>query len=206
MYHFSDFTTNPLENPFSDFSLTLGTNIIWFLDSYKKKKELPQRVGFTGLMIARRFQISTYNDGSIWGKTKLGDGLDRFYTGGGVIAYHLDSNNDINNLELSFHKFTGHEKYAFDAANQLQMDFIPFKNKETYYYSKSRWRLTATSFKNNFGVHFTVHNPDKDPQDWIHFIGQDTYHPDIFPNKGGLSNEWRRIGVGGFWFNQKQNF
>lgn len=204
LYHFADFTTNPLENPYSALSVTFGTNVIWFLDKYKE--EQPQIIGFTGLMIARRFQISTYNDGSIWAKANLADGLDRFYTGGGMIAYHLNSNNEINNIELSFHKFSGHEKYVFDAANQLQLDFIPFKKEETYYYSKSRWRLTATSLKNNFGFHFTVHNPDKDPQDWIHFIGQDTYHPDIFPNKSGSLNEWRRFGIGGFSFNQFQNF
>lgn len=194
LYHFADFTVNPLENPYTDFSFTIGKNIIWFTDSYKK--EQPQKIGFTGLMVARRFQISTYNDGSIWAKVGLGDGLDRYYTGGGMIAYHLNSNNTISNLELSFHKFTGHEMYAFDAANQLQLDFIPFKKKETYYYSKSRFRFTATSLKNNSSVHITLHNPDKDPQDWIHFIGQDTYHPDIFPNKGFF---WRKIGIGSSW-------
>lgn len=204
LYHFSDFTTNPLENPYNALSLTLGTNLIWFTDS-SYKKEQPQRVGFTNLMIARRFQINTYNDGSIWAKLGLADGLDRYYTGGGMIAYHFNDNNVLSNIELSFHKFTGHEAYAFDTANQLQLDFIPFKNEDTYYYNKSRWRLSAISLKNNFGFHITIHNPDKDPQDWIHFMGQDAYHPDILPNKASYLNELRRIGIGGFWFDLKQN-
>lgn len=203
LYHFSDFTPNPLQNPFQH-SLTVGSNFIWFMDRYKQ--ELPQRVGFTGIMIDRHFQASTYNDGSIWARAKLGDGLDRYYTGGGVVAYHIDINNAISNFEISFHKFTGHEKYAFDTANLLQIDFIPFKKTETYYYSKSRFRFTATSIKNNGGVHITLHNTDKDPQDKIHFDGADTYHPDIFKDRSGWGNEVKRIGLGGFWLYDNLNF
>lgn len=203
LYHFSDFTPNPLQNPFQH-SLTIGSNFIWLIDNYKQ--ELPQRIGFTGIMIDRRAQLSTYNDGSIWAKTKLGDGLDRYYTGGGLIAYHSNGDKNISNFEISFHKFTGHEKYAFDTANLLQIDHIPFKYEETYFYSKSRFRFTVTSLRNNGGLHLTLHNTDKDPQDWIHFNGDDTYHPDIFKNEAGLWNEIRRIGVGGFWLNNSSNF
>lgn len=197
LYHFSDFTPNPLQNPFQH-SLTIGTNFIWLLlDDYKQ--EIPQRIGFTGVMIDRRVQINTYNDGSIWGRSKLADGLDRYYTGGGLIVYHINNNHDINTVEFSFHKFTGHEKYAFDIANELQIDFIPFKNPETYYYSKNRFRLSLTNINHNFGVHLTAHNVDRDPQDWIHFKGGETYHPDIFSDQSGLSNELKRMGIGGFW-------
>lgn len=206
LYHFSDFTPNPLQNPFQH-SLTVGTNFIWFFEKYKTKtKELPQQVGFTGLMVDRRVQASTYNDGSIWAKSKLGDGLDRYYTGGGLITYHSNIDKNISKFEVSFHKFTGHEKYAFDTANLLQIDFIPFKNEETYYYSKSRFRFTATSFKNNGGFHLTLHNTDRDPQDWIHFKGSDTYHPDIFKDRKGFWNEFKRMGLGGFWFYREFNF
>ncbi|QHI38696.1 hypothetical protein IMCC3317_40900 [Kordia antarctica] len=206
LYHFSDFTPNPLQNPFQH-SLTVGTNFIWFIDKYKRDtKELPQRVGFTGIMIDRRFQLNTYNDGSIWAKIGLTDRLDRYYTGGGVIAYHINNQHSFNNIELSFHKFTGHEKYAFDTANLLQLDFIPFKNPKTYYYSKSRFRVSLTSFRNNFGLHVTLHNTDSDPQDYIHFTGQSAYHPDIFPNKGKFWNDLKRLGLGGFWLNTNSNF
>ena len=157
-------------------------------------------------MIDRRVQLSTYNDGSIWGRTKLGDKLDRYYTGGGLLAYHLNNSHDVNNIELSFHKFTGHEKYAFDIANQLQIDFIPFQKIETYYYSKNRFRFSFTNFNDNFGLHLTAHNVDRDPQDWIHFKGGDTYHPDIFEDKKGLCNEIGRLGIGGFWLNNNFNF
>ncbi len=203
LYHFSDFTPNPLQNPFQH-SLTLGTNVIWFWDKYKK--EQPQRVGFTGIMIDRRIQASTYNDGSIWGRFGLGDGLDRFYTGGGMVSYHLNNNNLFNKIELSFHKFTGHEKYVFDTANLLQLDFIPFKNPETYYYSHSRFRGSITSYQNDFGLHITAHNTDKDPQDWIHFTGDDVYHPDLFGNQRGIYNEFKRLALGGFYLYNNLKF
>ena len=203
LYYFSDFTPTPLQNPFRQ-SFTFGTNIIWL--TQKKDNGLPQFVGFTGLMIDRRLQLSTYNDGSIWARAKLGDGLDRYYTGGGMIAYHLDNQNDLSSIEFSFHKFTGHEKYAFDIANQLQIDFIPYKNSKMYYYNKNRFRLTLGSFKNNLGFHLTAHNVDRDPQDWIHFKGGDTYHPDIFKDKKGPWNEIHRIGIGGFWNRSELKF
>lgn len=203
LYHFSDFTPNPLQNPFQH-SLSIGKNFIWLLG--KDKTELPQSVGFTAIMVDRSFQLSTYNDGSIWAKTKLGDGLDRYYTGGGMAAYHFKRSSLVSNFELSFHKFTGHEKYAFDTANLLQLDFIPFKKEDTYFYSKSRFRFSAYSIKHNGGLHVTLHNTDSDPQDYIHFLGGDTYHPDVFPNVPGFWNETKRIGVGGFWLNNNSNF
>ena len=203
LYYFSDFAPAPLQNPYWQ-SLTLGTNLIWLTG--QKRGERFQRVGFTGLMIDRRFQISTYNDGSIWAKLKLSDGLDRYYTSGAMLSYHFNNTNEINSVELSFHKFTGHERYAFDIANQLQIDFIPFKDMESYYYNKNRFRLTLTSLKNNFGLHMTAHNVDRDPQDWVHFIGGYTYHPDIFRDKKGLSNELKRLGFGGFWTSYDSKF
>ncbi len=206
LYHFSDFTPNPLQNPFQH-SLTIGTNFIWLLDSYKlQTNEIPQRVGFLGAMIDRRFQINSYNDGAIWAKLGLTDRLDRYYTGGGMIAYHINNQYDFNNFEFSFHKFTGHEKYVFDTANLLQLDFIPFKDPKTYYYNKSRFRFTMTSQRRNFGLHITFHNTDRDFQDYIHFTEESTYHTDIFKNSPGFGNEFKRMGFGGFWLYSNTNF
>lgn len=203
LYHFSDFTPNPLLNPFQH-SFTLGTNFIY---SPKNRSEQPQRVGMFNIMLDRHFQFSMYNDGSFFKKyLGLADGLDRYYTGGGMLAYHLDNTTDFNLIEFSFHKFTGHEKYAFEVGNQLQLDFIPFKNKETYYYSKNRLRLSISNTSKNFGIHLTSHNTDKDFQDGIHFKGNFTYHPDIFKNHPGPWNELGRLGIGGYWQNINQNF
>jgi len=205
LYHFSDIAPNPLQNPFQN-SFALGTNFIFNIRNKNYNSNQSQRVGFTSIMIDRRLQIMTHNDGSLWGKIGLGDRLDRYFTGGGVIAYHLDSKNDINNLEASFNKFTTHEDYAFDTAYLLQVDFIPFKNKKSNYYNKNRFRFSATSLKNNGGINLTFHNTDKDPQDKIHFIGDDTYFPDIFYNEKKYWNELKRIGIGGFWLTNRPKF
>ncbi len=203
LYHFSDFTPNPLLNPFQH-SISLGTNIIY---SPKNRIEQPQRVGMVNIMFDRRFQFSTYNDGSFFKKyLGLADGLDRYFTGGGMFAYHLDNPIGFNLIELSFHKFTGHEKYAFEVANQLQLDFIPYKEEKTYYYNKNRLRLSVSNTVKNFGIHLTAHNTDMDFQDGIHFKGNYTYHQDIFKNHLGLWNELGRLGIGGYWQYINQNF
>ncbi len=203
LYHFSDFTPNPLQNPFQH-SFSLGSNIIYSTDSYRQ--EQPQRIGFLNLMIDRHFQFSMYNDGSFYRLLGLADGLDRYYTGGGMFAYHLDNNSDFNLLEFSFHKFTGHEKYAFDAGNLLQLDFIPFKKPETYYYNKNRLRFSMSNTNKNYGIHITAHNTDKDFQDKIHFNGNYSYHPDIFKDSRGILNELGRLGFGGYWVNTNSKF
>lgn len=203
LYHFSDFTPNPLQNPFQH-SVSYGMNTIYCInDEYRRaiKNEKIQRVGFGGIMIDRHFQFNTYND-----TYPLGDQLDRYYTGGGMFAYHLDNNSYFNLLEFSFHKFTGHEKYAFDTANLLQLDFIPFKKNKTYYYNKNRLRFTLANTNKNYGIHLTAHNTDKDIQDFIHFKGNYTYHPDIFENSRGILNELKRLGVGGYWINTNSKF
>lgn len=203
LYHFSDFTPNPLQNPFQH-SFSLGSNTVLSTDKYRQ--EQPQRIGFLNLMIDRHFQFSMYNDGSFYRLLGLADGLDRYYTGGGMFAYHLDNTSDFNLLEFSFHKFTGHEKYAFDSGNLLQLDFIPFKEPQTYYYNKNRLRFSMSNTNRNYGVHLTAHNTDKDFQDKIHFDGNYSYHPDIFEDFRGIANEIKRLGIGGYWINTNSKF
>ncbi len=203
LYHFSDFTPNPLQNPFQH-SFSLGSNIV--LSTDKNRREQPQRIGFLNLNIDRHFQFSMYNDGSFYKSVGLADGLDRYYTGGGMFSYHLDNTSDFNILEFSFHKFTGHEKYAFDAGNLLQLDFIPFKEPQTYYYNKNRLRFSMSNTSKNYGIHLTAHNTDKDFQDKIHFDGNYSYHPDIFKDFPGIANELKRLGIGGYWIYTNSKF
>jgi hypothetical protein len=56
LYHFSEFTANPLLSPFKS-SLSYGMNLILVHD-----RKL-QRVGFFNVNFAGRFQVSYYNDG-----------------------------------------------------------------------------------------------------------------------------------------------
>jgi len=113
LYHFSDFTANPLLNTFKH-SLSFGTNIILNPD----KNRSPQVFGFVNLNIARTAQVSYYNDGGPILKY-LGDKKDRYYTGGIVLSAHFNSKAEINLVELSFHKFTGWQQYAFDDVQDI---------------------------------------------------------------------------------------
>lgn len=200
--HFSDLLPNPLQNPYQH-SFSIGSNMVFSLfDQYREF----QRVGIFNAMVDRHFQLNIYNDGSLWGKLCLGDGEDRYYTGGGSVSYHMDHSNFISQVFLSFHKFTGYEKDTFEAANLIQLDFIPYKKEESFYYNKNRWRLSLSNPHKNFGVHITLPNTDKDIQDGIHFNGNYTYHQDIFKNETGLRNEFRRMGMGGSFILWENNF
>ena len=202
LYHFSNLIPNPLFNPFH-YSVSLGSNFIFFTDKYKDSY---QQVGFLNALLDRRFQFNMINDGTFFPKLFLGDGLDRYYTGGGQLSWHIDSNYLFDSFEFSFLKFTGYETIAFETANSLQLDYINFKNPNTIYYSKNRMRFNAHSSTNNFGLHLTLHNTDRDFQDFIHYKGDWSYFPDIFKTQSGRTNEIHRLGFGATYFYTKNTF
>lgn len=192
LYHFGDFTANPLLNPFQH-SLGLGTNLIFFLDKYKDGY---QRIGFGNILIDRHFQFNMLNDGSIFAILNLADGYDRYFTGGGQFSWHQDATNWIDSFELSFMKHTGYEPLTFETSNLLQSDFISFQNKKTIYYSTNRLRFRVNSTQDNLSLHFTMHNMDVDFQDIIHLSGDWTFFPDIFTPASSLVNDFKRSGFG----------
>lgn len=200
LVHFSDFTSNPLQNPLYH-SLTIGSNLIW---STQKGREF-QRVGLIGAMVSRSFHISSYNDGGLWGRLSLGDKRDRYYTGGGLLAVYLNNNYTFDNWEFSFHKFTWSEESIFYVGQLLQLDVLAYKDEKSKYYNKGRLRLTARNSTDNYGVHLTLHNTDKDFQDGFHFNQESPFHPDIFKNEKGIRNEIKRAGIGGFYFMNSHN-
>ena len=167
LYHFSDFTPNPLENPFR-WSVSGGLNFIYSFDRKNREKK-PQRVGFMNLLIGNTLQVNTYNDGSAF-KFLGTDKLDRYYTGGFLLASHLDRKWHFDQIELSFHKFTGFQKYAYKSANLMQIDFIPFSDPDQYYINKNRTRISVSNTSRNYGLHLTFHNTDADLQDLIHYL------------------------------------
>lgn len=202
LYHFSNLVPNPLLNPFHT-SIALGTNFIFFTDKYKSSS---QQVGFVNVLIDRRFQFNMINDGFWFPKIGLSDGLDRYYTGAGQFSWHIDSKYAFDSFEIGFFKFTGYETIAFETANSLQLDYINYKKPRSIYYSKNRIRFGMNSSMNNYGLHLTFHNTDKDFQDFIHYKGDWTYFPDIFKNKKDGINDFKRIGIGGSYFYTKNSF
>lgn len=172
-YHFSEFTANPLQNPYKS-SISFGLNLITV-----KKKET-QRVGFFNLNIASRAQISYYNDGGpVLGWP--GDNRDRYYTGGLVISYHGDIKDPIDLIELSYHKYTGYQKYAFDVADKLQIDYLNYNDSNQFSYNQQRWRVNASNINTGFGGSVSVYNLNSiDLQDFLHFKTNVPYHPDYY--------------------------
>lgn len=205
LYHFADFTPNPLQNPFQS-SFSLGTNFIVSTDDYRRREKFYQRIGFTNLMIDRHLEISVINDGTLWRKLGLADGLNRYYAGGVVVSYHLDTNNTFDNMELSIYEFKGHETFAFDTARLLQLDFIPFKEKRTYFYNKNRLRFSLGDTNGNYGFHATLYNVDRGIPDLLHVRGNYSYHLDNFNNMKGSIDELLHVGLGGYYFNRESKF
>ena len=125
-----------------------------------------------------RGQISYYNDGGPVLKW-VGDKRDRYYTGGIVLSYHGAINDPVNLVELSYHKYTGYQKYAFDVADKLQIDFLNYYDSEQFCYNQQRWRLNISNLNNGYGGSMSVYdNNSLDVQNLIHFNTNVPYHPD----------------------------
>jgi len=194
LYHFADFTANPLQNTFKN-SISIGSNLILNPD---KNRSL-QLVGFFNLNITRTAQISYYNDGGPI-LNIFGDKKDRYYTGGLVISAHFKTQAYLNLIALSFHKFTGWQPFAFDAGDKLQLDHIPYKNKDVFGFNQQQWKLVVSSFNHHFSAYVSAYDVNVwDIQDMLHFSRDIPYHPDYFYGY--------RIAVGGAFesFNYKND-
>ena len=189
-YHFSEFTANPLQNPYKS-SVSYGVNWV------RVEKDKIQRIGYLNMNISSRAQISYYNDGGPvlgW----AGDNRDRYYTGGLVISYHGNLKDKIDLLELSYHKYTGYQKYAFDVADKLQIDYLNYKDRNQFSYNQQRWRLNFSNISSGYGGSVSVFNLNSiDLQDFLHFNTNVPYHPDYYRGY--------RIMFGGRYENNKIN-
>jgi hypothetical protein len=172
LYYFSNFSSPALQNPYS-YSMSVGTDFIFSTDKFKSS----QRVGFLNLHF-HTLQVSYYNDGGTpFEQTTLGDGKDRFYSGGALVSYNGNSNKEINQVELSFNKFTGYTKNAFEVSNNLDLAFVNYNNKEEKYYNKSLWSLNIANPEKGLGININRYNyTNWDIQDLIHFSISNSYH------------------------------
>jgi len=195
LYYFSNFSYPALQNPY-DYSVSIGTNFISSTDKFKSS----QRVGFLNLHL-RTIQMSYYNDGGTpFDQTYLGDGKDRFYTGGALISYHENSNRDINLVELAFNKFTGYTKNAFEVSSKLDLAFVNYNNTEQKYYNKSLWSLHVSNPEKGLGININRYNyTNWDIQDIIHFSIFNSYHlvpyDDYFSVSGIYYYDYTNIGL-----------
>lgn len=172
LYYFSNFSYPALQNPYN-YSISAGTNIIFSTDKYKSS----QRIGFFNLHL-NKVQVSYYNDGGTpFEQTYLGDGKDRYYTGGALFSYHGNPKADINLVEISFNKFTGYSKNAFEVSNKLDLAYVNYNNAEEKYYNKSLWTFNIGNPEKGWGININRYNyTDWDVQHLIHFSIFNSYH------------------------------
>lgn len=195
LYFFSNFSYPALQNPYS-YSFSAGTNFIFSTDRDKSS----QRVGFLNVHL-HTIQVSYYNDGGTpFEQTYLGDGKDRYYSGGALISYHGVTNDGINLVELSFNKFTGYTKNAFEVSNKLDLAFVNYNNSEEKYYNKSLWSLNVGNPEKGYGLTLNRYNyTNWDVQDLIHFTKFYSYHlvpyDDYFSISGNYYFDYTNIGL-----------
>lgn len=170
LYYFADFVNPALQNPYKN-SLSLGTNVI-----VSSTREL-QRVGFLNLHPFEEFQISYYNDGTPFGKLGLGDGKDRYFTGGGVVSVHTKLYTTVNLFEASYHKFTGYTLNAFELSNEMNLSYVYYEDQSQSDFNKSKWSVSAGNVSDGFGLAVSHYNSIKcDGQHLIHWIIYNAFH------------------------------
>jgi hypothetical protein len=175
--YFADFALPALQNPYN-YSISLGTNLVFTTDCGR----MTQRLGFLNLNHSG-VQLSYYNDGTPFQHFFLGDGRDRYYTGGGVLSY----NNGFGNydqlrsysFEASYHKFSGYNQNSFELSNSINASNVDYKNTDQKFYNKSLWKFNAQSNDTNhgFGMALSAYNSVRfDGQHLIHWLIDNSYH------------------------------
>jgi hypothetical protein len=113
----------------------------------------------------------------------LGDSYDRYYTGGGLLSYHLDPTKaNLNLIELGFHKFSGFTENAFNLSNLIGVAFTNYSLPEQQYYNKGCYSLYLANTNSGFGVTIKRENDYAlDFQSLIHYEIYDSYHHIPYP-------------------------
>lgn len=173
LYYFANFAIPALQNPY-EHSISLGT--VWCFGTDTAKQL--QRIGFANANFAAGAQFSYYNDGAppfTW--LNLGDGDDRYHTGGGVISYNGPVNTALNTVEIAYHKFTGFTQSSFEASNKLFLAYMDYHDPQQQFFNRSVFDFCFANPFRGYGVQFQAYNSVTwDLQHDIHTGVLDTYH------------------------------
>jgi hypothetical protein len=196
LYYFSNFARPALQNPY-DHSFSIGT--LWCISTDSAKQS--QRIGFLNLNFAAGTQFSYYNDGAPpFDFTSLGDGHDRYHTGGGMLSYNGPKNTLLNTIELSYHKFTGFSQSSFEASNLLYLAFMDYHDPAQKYFNRSQFDLALSNPFRGYGLNVQWYNSVSwDLQHDIHTGVLNTYHmvPYTPPYLTiGLTYDWGNLQTG----------
>lgn len=154
-----------------DVSINLGT---CFINGLNHKRN--QHLGF-GAIGARYVQLYYANDGPPWGNIFLGDKFDRLWTGSGQLGiYFLNDSGLITDLALRYDKYTGYQPHIYELGYTIQIDNLPYKEKDKQYFNQSRWQVRV-GIRNMTHVNLSIYNPlRRDVQNAIHYERSMPYH------------------------------
>lgn len=170
---FVNSSSHPLLDPFNNFSFTIGTIFINGINYHRA-----QRLGLVNIGILP-IGLTYINDGPPFENKilKLGDGFDRFWTGGGQIGiYNMSPRYRINKLELKYDKFTGWFPYGYEVSTRLGLRYVPYHDKKDQLYNRQKYELSITGF-NGLGISYNLYDfPNIDMQHLIHVKNGYTLH------------------------------
>lgn len=157
-------------------SLTFSTNYVL---------NLQERNQLYGCMLGQlgRLRIQHYNDGGIiMTPLKLGDGRDRWWTGGGFIEYgSAAANGDPvpNRIRLEFDRFTWSNDEGYRSATRSGLSEIPVPEDriDDALLNTGKYSITLSSDQSQIGI--DAFNLFKDLQDLLHETGSLAKHPTI---------------------------
>lgn len=168
LYFFNGWAAHALTNPFRG-SATLATNFI--LNNHRKNQQF-------GLLVLKAggFDVGYYNEGPFFDALFLGDGFDRWWTGGAF----LHANIKDHHAYVSFDKFTGFVPDAFEIANLIKLDYVPYSKPIQAFYNYVQWQARWVSPEGYSLQLIMADQYGADFQNWIHFPRFQSFHPPIF--------------------------
>lgn len=204
VYTMGRFVPTPLYNPFNTY-LTLATTHVFRLSkfstpNYWGKYRFSQRVGSVSLG-TRGFDFNYYNDATPFQWMGLGDGKDRYWTGGGFVNIHLNNRYDtsterktfdnklVRYVFIGFDRFTGHYPESFEVANALRLNNVPYGDKTQAFFNKGRSFVGLESASiPGFAPFFSINDRNKlDIQYAIHQIRKQPLHKTLHSPNNGLN-------------------
>ncbi|MBC7773886.1 MAG: hypothetical protein H7246_00500 [Phycisphaerae bacterium] len=136
---FCNFNTVAVTHRYKN-SVTLATNFV----INPKHSTRNQQVGFGGFSTGD-FALGYYNDGTPWNFIGLGDGYDRWWTGGGF--FEIWSLHAPTRLGLYYDNFTGGNDdevvEAFEIANVLGLAHVDFRDPDLTYFNRGQIMMRA---------------------------------------------------------------
>src|SRR5205085_11642866 len=102
---------------------------------------------------------------------------DRYWTGGLIVGYYFPLKMKVNDIIISYHKYTGYTKNAFELTNLMDLPEVRYLDKEQQRFNRGYWGITVLGLNKGYGGSFKIWNKHcMDLQHGIHFKIYNSYH------------------------------